>query len=587
MRRRHTNWIVLSAAVLLLGGCSTLRAGVPFGRGVTRDGPVIRPDAPAEYDVLVAQQLAVDGRATEALGAYQRAVEKDPESSYLHRKLAAVLAQHNRLDDAIAHAERALELDPEDEPSRLFVGHFYRIKRRTGDAEDVLTRSPGEPVSVDAAFLLYQIYLEAGRTDDALDIAGWMVERDPGDSRARIAVANAYQRMDRAKDAEVALREALGRDPENLRLYGALGRLFRQRGDHVAEVELYREILDRHPNHHQTLVALGDAQLALDDVDGALATFMIVEERFPEDLHSAVRMGYLFFEARRFLEARGRFERAMATGPVDYEVAFFLGVVDRRIGDSDAAIAAFAKIPEEHRYYPEARVQIATVFERRGEYRRALEEVERARAVRDADEMRLYSATLRAKAGDLESAVSEVEAMLDEQPDSDELLFNMGVVYGEADETDQAVAFMLRALEQNPDNASALNYIGYVWAEKGINLDEAESMIMRAIELRPDDGYIIDSLGWVYYMRARPLIESGREVEAKPLLDRALRELERAQKLTGGDPVVLEHIGDTYLLLDEKERALERFEEAILMEPRESEQPDLVEKLQILRKELR
>jgi tetratricopeptide (TPR) repeat protein len=161
------------------------------------------------------------------------------------------------------------------------------------------------------------------------------------------------------------------------------------------------------------------------------------------------------------------------------------------------------------------------------------------------------------------------------------------VVDGEADEADQAVPFMLRTLEQNPDNASALNYIGYVWAEKGINLDEAESMIMRAIELRPDDGYIIDSLGWVYYMRARPLIESGREVEAKPLLDRALRELERAQKLTGGDPVVLEHIGDTYLLLDEKERALERFEEAILMEPRESEQPDLVEKLQILRKELR
>ena len=177
--------------------------------------------------------------------------------------------------------------------------------------------------------------------------------------------------------------------------------------------------------------------------------------------------------------------------------------------------------------------------------------------------------------------------MLAEQPESDQLLFNMGVVYGEADEPDQAIDYMLRALEQNPDNASALNYIGYIWAERGINLDEAEGMIMRAIELRPEDGYIVDSLGWGYYMRARPLIESGRTDEAKPLLDRALQELERAQELTGGDPVILEHIGDTYLLMEDKERALENFQEAVTMEPRESEQPDLVEKLESLQKELR
>ena len=68
MRRRHTRWIFLLAAAPLLGGCSTLGAELPFGRRVPSDGPLIRPDAPPEYDVLVAQQLAVDGRATEALG---------------------------------------------------------------------------------------------------------------------------------------------------------------------------------------------------------------------------------------------------------------------------------------------------------------------------------------------------------------------------------------------------------------------------------------------------------------------------------------------------------------------------------------
>jgi hypothetical protein len=40
------------------------------------------------------------------------------------------------------------------------------------------------------------------------------------------------------------------------------------------------------------------------------------------------------------------------------------------------------------------------------------------------------------------------------------------------------------------------------------------------------------------------------------------------------------------LLLDEKQRALEKFEEAIRLEPREGEQPDLLEKFESLRREL-
>jgi tetratricopeptide (TPR) repeat protein len=160
------------------------------------------------------------------------------------------------------------------------------------------------------------------------------------------------------------------------------------------------------------------------------------------------------------------------------------------------------------------------------------------------------------------------------------------VVYGEADRFEESIEYMNRALEENPDNASALNYIGYTWAERGVNLDEAESKIRRAVELRPEDGYIADSLGWVYYMRARPLIEDGRHREARKFIERAIEELERADALTGGDPVVSEHLGDTYLLLDDKQRALDKFEEALRLEPRFGEQPDLLQKLESLRREL-
>ncbi len=586
------------AAIALAGGLLALGcASLPFpslpsslssgGDRDSRPDPLIRPDAPPEYDVLVAQQFELEGRATDALAAYERAVAKDGESAYLHRKLAESLARHGRHEDALHQANLAFEIDPDDSETRMFLGQLYRLGRNPEAAERVLRGEDGEPLDPDAAFLLYQVELDAGNHDEALALARWLVEAEPDSVRGQLAMAAAWRRMEEPEKAEAALRSALERDPGNLRIYVELARSARERGDHDAEIAVYREILEHHPHNHSTLIALADAQMSQDDLEGALQTFEEIEERYPEDLRSSVRLGFLYYEARRYDEAAERFERALEVNPDEPDLAYFLGVVQRRSGRPEAAIAAFERIPADHKEYANARTQIAAIYERSGEYDRALAEVRAAAAATPSRELDLYEATLRSKAGDFDGAVRDLEGLLAESPEDDELLYNLGVVYGEAKRTDEALDYMEQALTANPDNASALNYVGYTWAEKGIKLDEAQALIERAIGLRPEDGYIVDSLGWVYYMRARPLVESGREAEGRKYLKRALAELERADELTGGDPVVSEHLGDAYLLLDDKVRALEKFEEALRLDPRQGEQPDLHDKLEALRRELR
>jgi hypothetical protein len=93
-------------------------------------------------------------------------------------------------------------------------------------------------------------------------------------------------------------------------------------------------------------------------------------------------------------------------------------------------------------------------------------------------------------------------------------------------------------------------------------------MISRAVELKPDDGYILDSLGWVHYVRARALVGQGRSRDAQKHLDSAVEYLERADRLTGGDPVV-SSTSATPPAARPEARALDRFEEAIRLEPRE------------------
>jgi tetratricopeptide (TPR) repeat protein len=229
---------------------------------------------------------------------------------------------------------------------------------------------------------------------------------------------------------------------------------------------------------------------------------------------------------------------------------------------------------------------MAEVLEEREDFRGALAEVERVRAIQTHRALDFHTAGLRLRAGDFEGGLALLESMREAAPEDDEVLYQIALLHGLAKRQDKALELMQKVLELNPENPHALNYIGYTWAERGERLDEAEQMLLRALELRPDDGYITDSLAWVYYMRARPLLGSGKTQDGRALLEQARAKLDRAAQLTGGDPVVSEHLGDVYLLLEDKRRALEYYQEAISLKPREDEQPNLVQKLEDLRREL-
>lgn len=578
---RGARALLVALSTLSLAGCSGLR-----GPGAGRPDVVERPAAPPEYDYLVGRELELDGELEPSLAAYQRALTKDPESALLHRKVAEMLARSGRPDEAVPYAERALQLDPSDADMRVFLGTLHRLRRDVGGAERVLLEPDGTPLDADSALLLYGLYADAGRSEDALRIARWMLRADPTNLRSHFAVARAYEKMERYDESERALRAALRQHPESLAVYSALARGRRQRGDRDGEIAIYREVLRLQPHHHPTLVSMADAYLVMERWDDARRTLEEIEQRYPEDLRSIVRLGYLDLEQKDYAAAAARFEKALADNPDQYEVHYLLGLVQRRASRFSEAMASFERVPPEHERWSDARLQIAALRERDQDWARALAEAEAVRKRAPSRQLDLYVASLRSRSGDFDGAVKSLEDALAATPGDDELLYNLGVLYGEAGRSDESLAYMRRVLAVDPEHPGALNYVGYTLVEKGQELDEAEGMIVRAMEHKPDDGYITDSFGWLFYVRARQAFDAGDEAQGRKHLERAIRELERAAQLTGGDPVISEHLGDAWLLREDKVRALRFYEEAVRLEPREAEQPKLREKLERLRREL-
>jgi len=93
-----------------------------------------------------------------------------------------------------------------------------------------------------------------------------------------------------------------------------------------------------------------------------------------------------------------------------------------------------------------------------------------------------------------------------------------------------------------------------MWADHNLHLDDAEDMVGRALQLDPNNGAYLDSLGWIYYRKGK--------------YEDALRELLRAvENLKRDDPVVMEHIGDTYSKLNRIPQALDFWQRAIALDP--------------------
>src|SRR5262249_55227239 len=126
-----------------------------------------------------------------------------------------------------------------------------------------------------------------------------------------------------------------------------------------------------------------------------------------------------------------------------------------------------------------------------------------------------------------------------------------------------------KSIALDPTNsAEASNYLGYMWANHNMNLDEAKLMIRRALKKEPNNASYLPSLGWSESQKGR--------------FDQAMEELTRAAKTAEhDDSVVFEHIGDSYLKLNRIREALETWQKALAVDPKNK---NLADKIQTTKK---
>ncbi|TMQ72327.1 MAG: tetratricopeptide repeat protein [Candidatus Eisenbacteria bacterium] len=477
--------------------------------------------------------LEEQGVRNQALDEYYRALSLDPTARDVARRVSEVAAQMGDPGRSLEFAERALATDPTDARARWLKG---------------------------AALL------NLGKDADALAMLQSAVERDSDRIEYVRTLARAAEQLDRFDLVAKSYRRAVWLDDEDgeawfqlaaaearqghFGLFFLRGWIAEARGRPEEAEKDYRQHLQAHRDDETARRRL-TAVLARDKkYREALEETRILARAHPRDLELRHLEADLAFEGGTPAEGMQSLDRLRADFPDDPEALNVRLAVLAQHGRAKQAVTEAERCLSDHPNDMRALLLAARSRELSGD---TAGEIAHLRRALEAAPDSLAPPVLLARVYQQSGRASDAEPLLAKAharfPDVPAVAFDLSQCREKLGDFAGAEAAARDVLNREPDNATALNFLGYLFADHNRKVNEAVALIRRALAQEPDNGAFLDSLGWAYY-------RLGRLAEARS-------QLERAVAVSGGDPVIHEHLGDVYKDMKLKELARDQYQKSL------------------------
>ena len=534
----------------------------------------LRPQAAHKADALAhfveGMGFEENGEMDRALDAYRKVLNVDPGQSELASRVAGLLIQQDDFPQAIDVLKDAIKANPNNaEPYQQLAFIYTRYLKRTDQAIDYANRAIAlNPGDIEGYQRLVEIELAAGQERSALEALDRALKVHSSDPNFWTRLGKLYVAILFKSDSQPK--------PDELKMTN----------------EIFKRAAEYAGDDPGILKEVADYYAASQQLKDAIPLYLRVLELQPDDANAREKLATGFVLTNQRDKAVEMLEQIIKEHPEKYQPYDLLAqVLDeearslQRANKIDEAKAKFAKVAANYEQSLLINSNHAGTYVRLAElFLGPLRDADRAvkmlsdarRRFPGAPEIVYYLAIAQREAKQSQQAVATFEEALHEaqlEEDDDfvnaKFYFNYGAAAEQAGLYDKAADLLRKSIAIDPENsAEAYNYLGFMWADHNMNLDEAETMIRRALQSEPNNASYLDSLGWVEFRKGQ--------------FDRALNDLLLAAKTAEReDPVVFEHIGDTYLKLNRTREALEAWQKALALDPKNK---NLADKIQTTKK---
>ncbi len=267
--------------------------------------------------------------------------------------------------------------------------------------------------TTDSHLALAQVFLDAGRIEDAGNEIAYAVSQNPYSAVGHTLRGDFFRARDDRDAAIRAYQRAFELDPTLVGVYVALSEELRQNGGTPRDVMVLLQIALGEASEESTLLlALGDQWQRLGDAEAAIDAYHTAAEQLTpygrsgssQPLASADSQAFALARIASTYEDLGQTQAAMnyyhsaaVAAPAAAWPQLLLGDVQRRQNNVEEAIAAYENALSLENDLPEAYIRLADLYSAQGELERAQSLYQRALdltnpALAQADPARTFTA---------------------------------------------------------------------------------------------------------------------------------------------------------------------------------------------------
>ena len=561
--------IVIIGLLSILTACGSSRKLLP----ATQNLPVTEKDPLTyeqrrkyDYYFLEAVRMKQKGEYDAAFELYRHCLDIYPGSAatlYEISQFYMVLGQEEKSEQALKQAVRS---DESNFWYKQTLAAYYQRKRDLPKAiavyEDMAHQFPSR---LEPLMALIELYNQTKSYQEVIKTLNRLEELDGKSEQISMEKFRMYLLMNNQEQAFQEIESLSKEYPYDMRYKTILGDVYLNNGHPQEAYDTYQKILKEEPGYAPALLSM--ASYYQKTGQDSLYHVQLDTILLNEDVESATKMDIM----RQLIV-----QSEQTTKDSTQIVSLFNEILKRPQQNADLAMLCA-------QYLITKRMEKESVP--------VLHQVLALDPENKPARLQLLSYAIRDN--NLDEVIKVASPALEYNPDAMEFYYYLGLAYYQKEDTDKALDVFQKGVKQvnaksdkaivsdfyailgdiynikemkaeayaaydsslvyNPNNIATLNNYAYYLSVERKHLDKAEEMSYRTVKAEPENATYLDTYAWI-------LFEKERYTEARIYIEQALK--------NGGDSsrVIVEHCGDIYYKLGEKEKALEYWKKADGME---------------------
>lgn len=276
----------------------------------------------------LAKCYVTDGKITEAVQTYQKAVELNPSDVEAHHTLGILFTQVNEPEQAQLHFDKVVSLNPNHFESLYELGHIYTEKQDYMRAlyyfKEATKQTEHHPYLLsNMAYVLFKLGDMEGAVAAYNDALEYGTDNEWRSAVAQTLGALYYQTFDDDEAAKEAFGLALTLDSSNTEAAMMLAELYFEEGDFQSALSLYESIDERGYATASVYSHVGYILWQMDRNDEALTAYQKALKLDSENAIVYNNMGVIYLdEMFDAVKASVMFDKALSHNP-NYTLACF------------------------------------------------------------------------------------------------------------------------------------------------------------------------------------------------------------------------------------------------------------------------